>query len=401
MARITLKPEDLAPGVKLGSGTSHRMVITPRVVCARLSGMFFSTNKDFLLPGTFEAIRKVRRLYEAFPDGFVLIVGHTDTTGTPEVNDPLSLRRARSVEAFLKDDVQAWLDRYASSVPQAERWGKLEDDLLLSQARGFAAQPGSPASLRAFQQSRKLKVTGKADEATRKQLIKEYMDQDGTTLPAGCEATTHGCGENFPLSEDGAAVDATPDDDQKRAANRRVELFFFSREDGIDPAPPGDNSGPGSSQYPAWRKKSRERVFGAQLSELHLMLKRSDGEPLAGAAYELCAGDVALAIGTSGEDGCVQHVIAGGHAQLTLKLLERDHQVALDLGALKPLELGDGVAGAQGRLMNLCSGVPAVSGALDDATRGALLAFQRDAGLQETGTVDDASKAELIRQHGC
>jgi outer membrane protein OmpA-like peptidoglycan-associated protein len=401
MPLLRMKPDELLGGVKLATNQPHRIVVAPDVVCAVLSGMFFSTNKDFLLPGTFDSIRQVRALYEAFPQGKVLIVGHTDTTSTPEVNDPLSLRRARAVEAYLKDDVDTWYARYDSSVPSEQRWGQLEDDAMLSQARGFVPRSDRAAALRTFQQSRGLNASGVADQATRKQLIKEYMDQDGTSLPSDVEVTTHGCGENFPLSEDGGELDEHAADGVESAANRRVEVFFFSKEKGIDPPVPGDNSAKGSSEYPAWRKQAFEHVFGVDMAELHLVLKRPDGEALAAARYQLAAGDQVLAVGATGPDGRLQHIIEGGHTSLTLTLIDRAQPIALELGALRSLKSGNGVAGAQGRLLNMRAAIPALSGTLDDPTRDALLAFQRECGVEETGQVDDPTKAELVRRYGC
>src|SRR5690606_26941171 len=68
------------------------------------------------------------------------------------------------------------------------------------------------------------------------------------------EITTHGCGENFPVDESGVSLDTTAEDSLRDPLDRRVELFFFDSEFGIVPPPPGKNSGPGSSEYLAWRK---------------------------------------------------------------------------------------------------------------------------------------------------
>jgi outer membrane protein OmpA-like peptidoglycan-associated protein len=53
-------------------------------------------------------------VYDRFRDAYLhnnpaelLVVGHTDTTAEPAINDPLSLERAVNTAAFLVDDVEA------------------------------------------------------------------------------------------------------------------------------------------------------------------------------------------------------------------------------------------------------------------------------------------------------
>ncbi len=112
--------------------------------------------------------------------------------------------------------------------------------------------------MRFFQRTRELEVDGVAGEKTRRALIAEYMTLDGVSLSefAGeIDATAHGCGENFPLDEEGEQVDKQPADEKRDRIDRRVELFFFDDEFGITPPPPGPNSKPLSKEYPLWRKR--------------------------------------------------------------------------------------------------------------------------------------------------
>lgn len=213
----------------------------PAVCCVRMTGMFFDTNKCFLLPDAMRGMRRMASVYKELPDSEILIVGHADTSGEPDINDPLSLERADAVAAFLKDDADAWLDYYGDGVADAKRWGAREDMAMLSQLDG-GKHLSAPSPIKSYQQSRGLSDDGIAGPKTRGQLIKDYMAIDGTSLPEGIAATTHGCGENFPLAGADGSEDA--------AGSRRVECFVF--EDGIDPPPPGDNSGPGSTEYPQW-----------------------------------------------------------------------------------------------------------------------------------------------------
>lgn len=49
------------------------------------------------------------------------------------------------------------------------------------------------------------------------------------------------------------------EDNKRDAVDRRVELFFFNGNDGIQPPPSGDVSAKGSTQYPAWRRQAAVR----------------------------------------------------------------------------------------------------------------------------------------------
>jgi hypothetical protein len=231
-----------------------------RLVLARLKRMFFETNKSFLLPGAVGAFKQVRLLYGENNPSELLIVGHTDTTAQPAINDPLSLERADMTAAYLLDDVDAWLGRFETSVPELRRWTAHEDELMFSALPDFGTKPAAEAELHWFQRTRGLEVDGKSGPKTRRQLITEYMALDGASLKDrrnfDIAITTHGCGENFPLDDSGEQLDAAPPDQKEDASDRRVELFFFDAELGILPPPPGKSSAAGSMQYPEWRKRA-------------------------------------------------------------------------------------------------------------------------------------------------
>src|SRR4051794_30337328 len=74
------------------------------------------------------------------------------------------------------------------------------------------------------------------------------------------DVIAHGVGENFPLDDSGEELDDAPADEKADPIDRRVELFFFDPEFGITPPPPGKNSKPGSTEYPAWRDRTTEVV---------------------------------------------------------------------------------------------------------------------------------------------
>ncbi|MEP7049159.1 MAG: OmpA family protein [Pseudomonadota bacterium] len=234
----------------------------PRIVLARLQ-MFFNTNKTFLLPTALPAVQKLRQIYANNSPGKLLVVGHADTAGGAAYNDKLSLDRAKATIAFLEDDFQTWLNFYDSRVDSKQRWGKVEDHLMIISMHDFDTKPKGQDAVSWYQRARHLTVDGKAGTQTRTQLIQEYMSLDGASLEDSgvkIEAVAHGCGENFPLDDSGDNLDTAPANDKPDAIDRRVELFFFDPEFGIVPAPPGDNSGPEGTQYPQWRNRVDETV---------------------------------------------------------------------------------------------------------------------------------------------
>jgi outer membrane protein OmpA-like peptidoglycan-associated protein len=250
----------LAP--EAGLPQKRQLGAVPRSVLAELH-LFFNTNKSFLLPTALPSVHKLRELYLGNAPCQLLVVGHADTKGGAAYNDKLSLDRAKSVIAYLKDDVEAWYEFYGESVDLKNRWGKVEDRLMIIGMPDFTTKPKGEDVVRWYQRTRGLTVDGKAGTDTRHALIREYLSLDGASLSelAGeIVATAHGCGENFPLDETGEHFDAEPADDQRDRGDRRVELFFFDAEFEITPKPPGENSKPGSTEYPLWRRRVSEIV---------------------------------------------------------------------------------------------------------------------------------------------
>lgn len=234
----------------------RRLGAVPRCNLARLNGMLFDTNKAFLLPSALPDLKELRAVYSANSPSKLLVVGHTDTTGTPAANDTLSLERAKSTLAYLQDDVDAWLKFYTTSTQQSRRWGAVEDMHMLSAVLG---EPPDESLLGIFQSLNDIDETVPGEQ-TRRLLISKYMGLDRVELDSGefpIEATAHGCGEYFPLDEAGAELDATAEDEKEDPLDRRVELFFFDTEFGIVPPAPGANSAKGSTEYPEWRRLAK------------------------------------------------------------------------------------------------------------------------------------------------
>jgi outer membrane protein OmpA-like peptidoglycan-associated protein len=245
-------------GAADGVPQTRLLGVVPRVELAQLD-LFFNTNKTFLLPTALPAVRKLREIYASNAPSQLLVVGHADTAGDAAYNDQLSLERAEATIAYLKDDVQPWLDAYATSIDKKKRWGRPEDRLMITAMPDFGTKPQGEDAVTWYQRTRGLTVDGVAGNETRKALVEEYMGLDGASLEGShgpIEAVAHGCGEHFPLDDSGDKLDGNAEDQKSDPIDRRVELFFFDREFGVLPAPPGKNSKAGSPQYPKWRERT-------------------------------------------------------------------------------------------------------------------------------------------------
>jgi outer membrane protein OmpA-like peptidoglycan-associated protein len=245
---VALNPEVSAPQVRF-------IGAVPRSILARLH-FFFNTNKTFLLPTALPGVRRLRRMYLDYSPCQLLVVGHADTRGSTSYNDELALARARATIAYLKDDVEAWFAFYSHSDPK-QRWGRVEDLLMIRSLPDFKTKGSKEDPVSWFQRTRELKLDGKAGTETRHALIEEYMSLDGVSLSefGQVEAIAHGCGEHFPLDDTGDGLDATPDDEKRDPIDRRVELYFFDAEFGISPKPAAEKSAAKSEQYPTWRRR--------------------------------------------------------------------------------------------------------------------------------------------------
>lgn len=66
------------------------------------SGILFKTNSSDLQPAAQDNIGKLAVILNKYPDTNILVEGHTDSTGSSELNQKLSERRAESVASFAK-----------------------------------------------------------------------------------------------------------------------------------------------------------------------------------------------------------------------------------------------------------------------------------------------------------
>lgn len=278
---VHLRSRTLGP-VRVPAGREVTISVQSFVVLGRMTGMHFGTDRDLPLAASMAMLPEVRSVYERCRPCEVLVVGHTDTSGTPQHNEVLSLRRAEVVRALLIGDVDDWLGRFESG------WGRAEVESLIDALADAGQRPPAQRRVEWFQSSRGLVVDGDAGPVTREALVREIMSREGVRLPGAPEVVAHGCGEAFPLAATGVELDEAPVDGADDPLDRRVELFFFDSVLGIEPPPPGSSSSEGSMEYPAWRSSASEThewVLGAEA--LELVLRDAEGQPVAGARYRV------------------------------------------------------------------------------------------------------------------
>jgi len=119
-------------GIDIAAGSALTVQIPPRVFLGRMTGLLFDTDKTFLLSRSLAGIRGLRRFYDQHPGVQVLVVGHTDTVGPPQYNLTLSIERAHSIAAYLRDDVDGWMEYYPGRTGSAH-WGTIEDQHMLKE----------------------------------------------------------------------------------------------------------------------------------------------------------------------------------------------------------------------------------------------------------------------------
>ena len=88
------------------------------------SGILFATNSSTLSSTSQNSLRSFAANLKANSQTDMLIIGHTDNTGSDRINDPLSLNRASSVRSFLSaqgvDSSRLRVDGKGSHEPVAD-----------------------------------------------------------------------------------------------------------------------------------------------------------------------------------------------------------------------------------------------------------------------------------------
>ena len=121
-----------------------------------------------------------------------------------------------------------------------------------------------------------------------------------------------------------------------------------------------------------------------------------DGVPRANQPYVLEV-DGAARSGSTDDRGIVKEYVASNARRAVLRIAPDNTEIAIALGYVEPSRRCDGV---QSRLNNMGYPCGPVDGQPSERLRKAVLQFQRDAGIPESGEWDDpAVAAALVRYH--
>ncbi len=424
------------PELQLEAEKKHTFMLRPPVALAHMHGMYFDTNKCFLLPSAVASLKRLPEIYELHPDSDLLIVGHTDTAGSDAYNLELSADRADAMRAYLRNDADAWLAWYESSVREGKRWGEHEDSLMIdslvpddefgggnhiaayqtwhNDETDDARQPGHERNRPDGWEAPK--VDGIMGPKTRRQLVLDYMNLDGTTLPDDVRVVTYGCGEQFPLVSEDGDVDASPADGEDVAFARRIEIFFFAKPFGILPRVPGvgDGESPGKAtqapsnddRYPEWRLRAARRyAIDAPTEGFRLRLCDLDLVPYAERPFSFCLDGYPEIRGTTDKQGFAILDTPPAGAQGTIEVwpddAEPDDKVRWDLNIAAIISPAT-PRGASTRLFNLDFFSHDPTDEMTDDLREAVCYFQGDCdGLGVTGELDEPTCERLVAMHDC
>lgn len=260
--------------VDLRLGQRRRAIITlrPGQKIATAFMIHYWFDKAFVEPCMRHVLQQVAQYAGTHPDEKLVIVGHTDESGSATYNQSLSERRARGVYAYLTFDrdreaaVAEWnalrkARQSGTTLTVNDTWGTREYQYMLQDLGFYRGKmdgdhgSGTDQAVRDFQAANNLTVNGVVDDQTWPVLIRTYMAQDHLAIPEaqfmpnakdGCDhgiVQWMGCGEKMTASSPGGStpppVSPPPScpppqqvtcPDPAWRPNRRTEMLFVIAE---------------------------------------------------------------------------------------------------------------------------------------------------------------------------
>lgn len=239
-------------------GQSRRIVITLRqgraIAHAFLIHYWF--DKAFVEPCMRHVLRRVAQYAQEHSSEKLIIVGHTDESGSDQYNQSLSERRARAAYAYLTfgrsaEDADAAVAEWnelrkarPTGVTQTinDTWGVRQYQSMLQDLGFYNGRIGdihdaaTDQAVRRFQAANGLSVDGVVGNQTWPVLIRAYMAQDNLAISEaqfmpnarnGCDhgvVQWLGCGEKMPVASTPRGGCADP----AWRPNRRTDLLFVN-----------------------------------------------------------------------------------------------------------------------------------------------------------------------------
>ncbi len=270
IARAATAPHESAKGnvvCQRLDGSSGFDVVVLLEACRLLGVVQFEPDRSFIRPAAKRALKALTDLLQRSPQGRrLLLAGHTDLAEDPATADALSLRRAKSVRAFLTgnppdpDDPNRSMWR---KIHDEEGWKFREIEIMLGDL-GFlcvdvfessqSTVPRDPTkkAVNAFKKRFGLGNDDIIDDKFRERLFQEYIAHNGTSMSVSRFLTPVnllGCAAKHPADIRGGVLFAGSVE-----KNRRVEFLIFPRPPKTAPASASD-----CSQMPSWRTPCEKR----------------------------------------------------------------------------------------------------------------------------------------------
>jgi outer membrane protein OmpA-like peptidoglycan-associated protein len=254
---VVTEPEAMSGSASatVRAGQTEHVTITlrPGQIIAKAFMIHFWFDKAFIEPCMRAVMRQIAEYTQSHPEENLVIVGHTDESGSAQYNQSLSERRARSAYAYLTFGRAAaaaldeW-DHLRQTRPRGvtrsinDTWGARQYQYMLQDLGYYLCNvndihtPGDMTddAVRDFQGDNGLVVDGIVGDQTWRALIEAYLSQDSLAVPENqflpnCEDEILkwlGCEEKMP-------VDSTPRGLCPEPAwrpNRRTEFLFVKAD---------------------------------------------------------------------------------------------------------------------------------------------------------------------------
>jgi hypothetical protein len=234
--------------VRAGQTTQVTITLRPGAIIAKAFVVHFRFDNSFVEPCMGEVLQEVAQHAGTHSDEKLVIVGHTDKTGSVSYNQSLSERRARSVFAYLtfgraaaasEAEWNTLRQRNTGGLPQInDTWNTRQYQYILQDLGFYSGNvdgdhgPITNEAVKSYRQSKGLPAGTTVDDAVWQALIHDYLATRSLAIPEsqflpnasdGCDGGILkwlGCGEESPLP-----VPQPPTENPHRPY-RRVELLF-------------------------------------------------------------------------------------------------------------------------------------------------------------------------------